>query len=58
MTIPQDPIILLGFINLKLRDFYSSLDALCTDLEIDKNELTQKLQAIDYQYNAEINQFR
>ena len=58
MTIPQDPIILLSFINLKLRDNYSTLDELCTDMNIDKNMLVQKLRGIDYEYNTEINQFR
>ena len=27
--IPKDPVMLLSYVNLKLRDFYSSLDALC-----------------------------
>lgn len=58
MTIPQDPIILLSFINLKLRDCYSTLDELCTDMNIDKNMLVQKLRGIDYEYNTESNQFR
>lgn len=30
--IPKDPVMLLSYVNLKLRDFYSSLDALCEDL--------------------------
>ena len=34
-NIPQDPIILLSFINTRLRDQYASLDALCDDLDID-----------------------
>ena len=48
---------LLSFVNLKLRDFYSSLDALCDDLDADKQEITKKLASIDYHYNAERNQF-
>ena len=28
-NIPKDPVMLLSFINMKLRDFYDSLDALC-----------------------------
>lgn len=55
--IPQDPVMLLSFINLKLRDFYSSLDALCEDLDVDKNTLEHKLHTIDYHYNEERNQF-
>ena len=32
MALPNDPIMLLSMINLKLRDFYPTLDALCEDL--------------------------
>lgn len=55
--IPNDPVMLLSFVNLKLRDFYSDLDAMCDDLDIDKEELVKKLEGIDYHYNAERNQF-
>ncbi|MBQ5675288.1 MAG: DUF4250 domain-containing protein [Lachnospiraceae bacterium] len=55
--IPKDPVMLLSFLNLKLRDFYSNLDALCEDLDVDKEEIVKKLAAIDYQYDAGKNQF-
>ena len=55
--IPQDPVMLLSWANLKLRDYYGSLDALCEDLDIDKEELVQKLAGINYEYNEERNQF-
>ena len=35
MALPNDPIMLLSMINLKLRDFYPTLDALCEDLDED-----------------------
>ena len=57
MSIPNDPMMLLSFVNLKLRDFYSSLDDMCEDMELDKAEIEAKLAAIDYEYNAEINKF-
>ena len=56
-TIPKDPVMLLSYVNLKLRDMYSTLDAMCEDLELDKDELIQKLAAIDYSYDATQNQF-
>ena len=31
MTLPEDPMMLFSFINMKLRDNYSSLDELCDD---------------------------
>lgn len=55
--IPRDPVMLLSFVNLKLRDYYGSLDALCDDLDIGKEELTEKLAAIDYHYDEEKNRF-
>ena len=55
--IPQDPVMLLSFINLKLRDFYGSLKQLCDDLDVKEQEITDKLAAIDYHYDEERNQF-
>ena len=36
---PKDPAMLLSFINLKLRDYYSSLEALCEDLQVEEKEI-------------------
>ena len=55
--IPQDPVMLLSFVTLKLRDFYGSLEQLCDDLDVSEQEITDKLAAIDYHYDAERNQF-
>lgn len=52
-TIPNDPMILLSFVNTKLRDFYPSLDKMCDDLGCSKEEIESKLSAIDYKYNAD-----
>lgn len=56
-NIPNDPMMLLSFLNMKLRDFYPSLDALCQDLELDKDAITDKLAAIDYHYDETLNRF-
>lgn len=48
---------LLSFVNLKLRDFYGSLEDLCEDLDTNASEITEKLGAIDYHYDKEKNQF-
>ena len=55
--LPGDPVILLSVINTKLRDYYPSLDALCDDMQIDIQELSDKLDMIDYTYDAKQNQF-
>lgn len=57
MRIPKDPVILLSFINTQLRDNYSTLDALCDHMEIDKKELVEKLRKINYEYNSDLNKF-
>ena len=56
-AIPNDPMMLLSWINLKLRDFYPSLDALCEDLELEKTAILDKLSAIGFEYNEEQNKF-
>ncbi len=55
--IPQDPAMLLSFLNLKLRDHYGTLEALCDDLDIDRTEIEDKLSKMDYHYDKERNQF-
>lgn len=56
-NIPNDPMMLLSFLNMKLRDFYPNLDALCQDLELDKDAIVDKLAAIDYHYDETLNRF-
>ena len=57
MNLPNDPIILLSFINTNLRDFYDSLDELCLAMDLDKDALIRKLKSIDYKYDAGQNRF-
>lgn len=56
--LPQDPYILLSYVNTKLRDEYGSLDALCDGLDEDKSELAQKLNGAGYAYDPDSNQFK
>ncbi|MCI9612758.1 MAG: DUF4250 domain-containing protein [Eubacterium sp.] len=57
-TIPNDPIILLSYINTQLRDRYPSLDELCASLSVDQEQLCQKLDAVGYVYSRDRNQFQ
>lgn len=57
MMIPQDPNMLLSFVNLKLRDYYSSLDAMCDDMDLSKAEIEEQLQRIGYAYDEKSNRF-
>ena len=56
-NIPQDPMMLMSFLNMKLRDFYPSLDALCEDLEISREELEEKLGKAGFEYSEENRRF-
>ena len=58
MSLPNDPMILLSVINMKLRDSYSGLDELCEDMEVDRDMIDKKLDLIEYRYDEERNQFR
>jgi len=55
--LPQDPYILLSFVNTRLRDQYSSLDALCDDLDADREEIVRKLESLGRHYDQVHNQF-
>ena len=57
MALPSDPIMLLSVVNLKLRDFYPSLDALCDDMVADSDALCKALSAVGYAYVAAHNEF-
>ena len=57
MTLPQDPFILLSFVNMKLRDLYPSLSALCEDLNENEEAVRDKLAKIGYFYDEKTNRF-
>ncbi|MGG7144364.1 DUF4250 domain-containing protein [Clostridium nigeriense] len=54
----MDPNILLSIVNMKLRDFYSNLKSLCDDMDINEEELKEKLNSVGYKYDQNINQFK
>ena len=56
--LPRDPVMLMSFVNTKLRDVYSDLDALCDDMGIDRRCLESVLNESGFEYIPEINQFR
>ncbi len=56
--IPKDPVMLLSFVNMKLRDTCKDLEYLCEMIEVNQEELVNKLAGIDYYYDREKNQFK
>ena len=57
MKLPEDPMMLYSFINMKLRDFYPSLDALCEDMNVEKEVIVRTLKRVGSEYNPERNRF-
>lgn len=57
MELPKDPMVLFSLINMKLRDFYPSLDALCSDLNVNKEDIVNRLKEAGFEYNPEQNKF-
>lgn len=57
MELPKDPMMLFSLINMKLRDFYPSLDALCSDLNVNKEDIVNRLKEAGFEYNPQQNKF-
>ena len=55
--LPKDPVILLSYVNTKLRDEYPGLAELCAALDADREALEASLAGLDYHYSPERNQF-
>lgn len=56
-NVPSNPMMLLSFMNTKMRDEHMNLDELCYDLEIDRSDVEEKLNMISYTYDSELNRF-
>ncbi len=57
MELPEDPMMLFSVVNMKLRDTYSSLEALCRGMDIDEGKLVATLKAAGFEYSREHNKF-
>lgn len=57
MELPNDPMMLFSMVNMKLRDCYRSLDELCEDMQVDREQLVKTLQAAGFEYSPEHNKF-
>lgn len=53
----MDPYMLFSILNMKLRDEFNSLEALCEDFNIEKEIIEERLKSIGYVYSKESNQF-
>lgn len=56
--LPKDPMILLSLVNTKLRDEFSSLEALCRQYDVAPEELQETLSQVGFVYDRAQNQFK
>ena len=52
-NMPKDPMMLLSFVNTRMRDDALTLEELAAQFDVDAHEIISKLAAIDYTYDAE-----
>ena len=57
MSLPKDPVMLLGVVNTKLRDYYPNLEELAAAESTTVEEIENKLNMINYHYDKTRNQF-
>ena len=58
MSLPKDPMILLSFVNTKLRDEFTDLEEFCKEEDISIESLKEQLESSGFQYNETIRQFK
>ncbi len=54
---PEDPMILLSYVNTKLRDEYVSFDELCRSMSADADVIKNRLAAVGFTYDETLNRF-
>ena len=56
-NLPNDPMMLLSFLNTRMRDEHVTLDELCNQFQVNRKEIEEKLDKMGYTYNNELNKF-
>ena len=56
-NLPQDVMMLMSFVNTKLRDEYATLDELCASLDVDRSWIEARLAEGGFEYNPQLNKF-
>ena len=55
--IPNDPMMLLSYVNTRLRDVYPDFETFCGEEGVELDAVTEKLRSIDYEYDSKLNRF-
>ena len=56
-NMPNDPMMLLSFVNTRMRDEGISLEELCAQFQTEKAVVEEKLDKMGYSYNNELKKF-
>lgn len=56
--LPQDPAILLSFINTRLRDTGCTLEEFCLEYGVCQDDIADRLARIGFHYDAGLRRFR
>ena len=56
-NLPKDPMMLLSFVNTRLRDDGIDLDSFCSQFHTAREDLEQTLATMDYKYDDKLNRF-
>ncbi len=57
-NLPKDPVMLMSFVNMKLRDEYMSLEDFCSCYGLDINTLKSQMEAAGFSWLPAQRQFR
>lgn len=55
--LPKDPVMLLSFVNMKLRNSYPSLTDFCASMDVDETVLKARLAVAGFEYDSSHNRF-
>ncbi len=55
---PKDPVMLMSFVNMKMRDEFRTLEDFCAFYGIKESELKSKMEAAGFEWMPGIRQFR
>ncbi|MDE6650295.1 MAG: DUF4250 domain-containing protein [Muribaculaceae bacterium] len=56
--LPKDPVMLMSFVNMKLRDEYRTLEDFCSSYGLDENKLKAMMECAGFEWLPDIRQFR
>ena len=56
-NLPKDPMMLLSFVNTRLRDDGISLDDFASQFQVERSFIEEKLDKIGYTYNNDLRKF-